>query len=350
MKPRLSALCLTAALGGLAACKAGPRSATPNSPAAGGTSSIESSASQTAGTLQWIGGPTAILERAGVRVITDPMLGERSDAAFTLPRHPSSGVVNAPVARYTQHVPVALETLDVVIISHTHNDHVDARAKELLPKQLPVIIASAGADALRAAGFTDVRPLDWGESLTLSIRGVSLRATAVPAHHAHDRDLDQQLGRGNGYVLELADARGTYRVYWTGDAVLSEESKLLAREFGPIDLLLPHMGGVGGDGGLGLRTMNAEEALALVERIDPQLVVPIHHTTFAHYREPIEALMQRAHEREQQARFHFIREGEQMVLPQPSRSHAASASITQANSGTLAANGGRPCKIPISCQ
>jgi L-ascorbate metabolism protein UlaG (beta-lactamase superfamily) len=60
--------------------------------------------------------------------------------------------------------------------------------------------------------------------------------------------------------------------------------------------------------------MNAEETLALVERLSPSLVVPIHHTTFAHYREPIEALEQRAAERHESARFHFLREGESLAL------------------------------------
>jgi L-ascorbate metabolism protein UlaG (beta-lactamase superfamily) len=74
------------------------------------------------------------------------------------------------------------------------------------------------------------------------------------------------------------------------------------------------MGGVGGDGTRGLRTMNAREAIELVRRVDPKLVIPIHHTTFAHYREPIEALAQLAEETGQAARFHFVRLGEHSEL------------------------------------
>jgi L-ascorbate metabolism protein UlaG (beta-lactamase superfamily) len=44
-------------------------------------------------------------------------------------------------------------------------------------------------------------------------------------------------------------------------------------------------------------------------------VIPIHHTTFSHYREPIEALKQRATEAGETERFHFIREGETFALP-----------------------------------
>lgn len=260
--------------------------------------------------VRWLGGPTATLERAGLRVLTDPMLGPRADNAFTLPKHPSSGALNAPIARYTVAQPLDTHGLTAILISHTHNDHFDAEAKRALPKNLPVVVAAAGADAVRAAGFVDVRPLDWGEKLTLSHGAVTLQVEAVPAHHAHDVQLDHDLGRGNGYVLTWQDSVGAVRAYWTGDAVLSDETRDFAAKYGPIDVFLPHLGAVGSDGGLGLRTMNAEETLALTLRVAPRLVIPIHHTTFGHYREPIVALEQRAAESAQRARFRFLAEGE----------------------------------------
>ncbi|HKP64711.1 MAG TPA: MBL fold metallo-hydrolase [Polyangiales bacterium] len=274
----------------------------------------QSNARAESGTIQWIGGPTAFLERGGLRVITDPMLGPRGPNAFVLPKHPSTGQPNAPITRYLAPAPYALDGLDAILISHTHNDHVDARAKELLPKQLPVVVAKAGEPALREAGFQDVRGLDWGDSTTIRAGTTTLRVIAVAAHHAHDPDLDREVGKGNGYVLEWTDARGSYRVYWTGDAVLSDETKDFVSHYGRMDLLLPHMGGVGGDGGLGLRTMNAEEALELVKRVDPKRVMPIHHTTFGHYREPIDALQQLVDEAGEAQRFKFLRLGEATPL------------------------------------
>src|SRR3954462_4849678 len=135
--------------------------------------------------VRWLGGPTATLERGGLRVLTDPMLGPRGDSAFTLPKHPSSGVLNAPVARYTAPPPWNPEGLTAILISHTHNDHFDETAKRRLPKQLPVVVAAAGAESVRAAGFMDVGALDWGESVTLSAADSTLKVLAVPAHHAH---------------------------------------------------------------------------------------------------------------------------------------------------------------------
>jgi N-acyl-phosphatidylethanolamine-hydrolysing phospholipase D len=266
------------------------------------------------GSIQWLGGPTALLEYGELRVITDPMLGPRGPNAFVLPKHPSTGEPNAAIARYVAPAAHSLAGLNAILISHTHNDHVDSSAKEQLPKHVPVVVAAAGADAMRAAGFTDVRGLDWGEAVTLTAGTSSLRVLAVPAHHAHDADLDREVGKGNGYVLEWRDGSSSYRVYWTGDAVLSEETQRFSEQYGRVDLLLPHMGGVGGDGGRGLRTMNAEEAIELVRRVDPGLVMPIHHTTFAHYREPIDALAQLAEEQHETPRFRFLRLGEKTAL------------------------------------
>lgn len=278
---------------------------------------IHAAASDTSaakGSIQWLGGPTALIERGELKVITDPMLGARGPAAFVLPKHPSTGAPNAPIARYLAPPPYSLDGLDAILISHTHNDHVDARARELLPKQLPLVVAAAGAELMRAAGFQDVRGLDWGESTTIRAGQTSLRVTALPAHHAHDPDLDREVGKGNGYLLEWQDAAGSFRAYWTGDAVLSPETQDFVARHGHVDLLLPHMGGVGGDGTLGLRTMDAAEALELVKRVDPGEVMPIHHTTFGHYREPIEALEQRARELGEAARFRFLELGEKTAL------------------------------------
>jgi L-ascorbate metabolism protein UlaG (beta-lactamase superfamily) len=243
--------------------------------------------------LEWRGGPTAILDKGGHRLITDPMLSPRGPAAFVLPKHPSTGALNAEVARYTDPPATALGSLSLIILSHDHNDHFDREARKLLPKETLFVLPPNAVEAARAAGFQNLRPLDWDQETLIEGPESRLRIVAVPAHHSHDPAIAAAVGKGNGYVLQW-DTVPPYTVYWTGDAVLTDVATAVARRFSPIDLWLPHLGGVGGDSPLGLRTMNADEAVRGIQILRPHLTVPIHHTTFGHYREPIAALEQRA--------------------------------------------------------
>jgi N-acyl-phosphatidylethanolamine-hydrolysing phospholipase D len=263
-------------------------------------------------TFEWLGGPTGILRYAKTTVLIDPMLGPRGPDAFVLPQHPSTGAPNAHISRYTATPHPALADLDLIILSHPHNDHFDATAKAILPKATPFVIPPSANDLVRSAGFVQPRAIDWGERVVFDLHGTHLEITAIEAHHAHDPLLDKKLGRGNGYVLTY-DQR--YRVYWTGDTVLTELSLSLAKTAGPFDVVLLHMGGVGGDGEVGLRSMTSEEAVELVRRLAPKIAIPIHHTSFSHYREPIEALVQRAAEASESGLFRFPTELSTIELP-----------------------------------
>jgi L-ascorbate metabolism protein UlaG (beta-lactamase superfamily) len=281
--------------------------------------------------LTWWGGPTTLLEREGFRVLTDPMLGGRSKESFFLPRHPSTGAVHAPVARYTDPPQQELGVLDAVLLSHGHADHFDETARSRLPKEGLVIVPPHILADVQAAGFRNVKTLDWGESLTLAHGDARLTITAVPAHHAHDPAVDAQALKVNGYVLAWRHdtatvggapqgqpgarpgTRATFTVYWTGDSVIFPEQAAALAAFQPVDLLLPHMGAVGSDGPA-LKTMDADELDALVAAIRPRQIIPIHHTTFGHYREPIAAVEQHAQRAGWSTRLLVLPEGGQTAL------------------------------------
>ncbi|WP_437933473.1 MBL fold metallo-hydrolase [Sorangium sp. So ce341] len=303
----------------LAACAPANRADASAPPAAasagaGPSAGAPAAADASSGRLQWRGGPTAILERDGLRLLTDPVLGPRGPAAFVLPKHPSTGVENAPVARYTDPPAEPLGRLDVILLSHNHNDHFDAVARETLPKDVTFVLPPDAADAARAAGFTRLTPLDWDAETVIPTRAGRLRILAVPANHSHDAALDATLGKGNGYVLRWEGAT-PYSIYWTGDSVFTEPMRAVAARFAPIDLWLPHLGAVGVDGARGLRTMDAEEAVAAAALLRPRHVIPIHHTTFGHYREPVTAFVQRAATKRLPAHIHVPTDGAWMPLP-----------------------------------
>jgi len=198
--------------------------------------------------LTWVGGPTARIEIGSFRILTDPMLGEGPEA-FVMRRHPSTGEYNVPIARLAPLPAVDLDDLDLVIASHLHGDHFDPRAVERLDKGLQVLAPTPNVRQLRDWGFHDVTGLDWRQGLTWHKDGQLLRVLAVPAHHAHDEVANHELGTVNGYLIEHVAGDSVVRVYWTGDTVWFDELGEVAETLPGVDLLLPHLGGVGSDGG-----------------------------------------------------------------------------------------------------
>jgi N-acyl-phosphatidylethanolamine-hydrolysing phospholipase D len=114
----------------------------------------------------------------------------------------------------------------------------------------------------------------------------------VKALHAGDRSLNTELGEVNGYI-EFNDGKKIFRIYWTGDTVWFDEMKTYTR-YGKIDLLIPNVGAVGADGNIGRRGLNAKETIQIIKALTPNSIIPVHHSTFSHYVEPIEALKELA--------------------------------------------------------
>lgn len=133
---------------------------------------------------------TVILELDGRRILVDPML---DDAGA---RPPIERTAN-PVPNPTVPLPVPAEEvvrgLDAVIVTHRHRDHLDTRAEELLPRDVPVFCQPEDEEALRALGLearTVEDALDW-DGLVL---------TRTPARHGSGR-IAELLAPVSGYVI-----------------------------------------------------------------------------------------------------------------------------------------------------
>jgi L-ascorbate metabolism protein UlaG (beta-lactamase superfamily) len=146
---------------------------------------------------------TLILEVDGRRVLVDPML----DDAGTRP--PVESTRN-PVANPTVALPFPAEDVvrgvAAVIVTHRHRDHLDARAEELLPRDVPVFCQPEDEAALRELGL-DARgvtgELDWD----------GLRVVRTPARHGSG-EIAVALAPVSGFVLG--------EMYIAGDTVWYE--------------------------------------------------------------------------------------------------------------------------------
>ena len=97
----------------------------------------------------------------------------------------------------------------------------------------------------------------------------------------------EKLGKGNGYWIEFSKDDWKRSLYWTGDSMATDDVVSAVKSRGTPDVLVPNVGGVGSTGPLGQISMKAVDVLALARALRPKYVLPIHHSTYAFYREPI---------------------------------------------------------------
>jgi L-ascorbate metabolism protein UlaG (beta-lactamase superfamily) len=152
---------------------------------------------------------------------------------------------------------------DMILVTHTHADHLDRTMIDKLHKPSTIIVASpAGADTLNCApACGNVETLSNGERKTvmgIGIEGVAMynlvqgSAPGKPYHHK---------GVGNGYILSFGDTR----VYFSGDTECIPEMKALKDIRIAFIAMNPP------------RTMSTSEAAQCVKAFRPTIVYPYHY-------------------------------------------------------------------------
>src|SRR5437763_16474796 len=88
--------------------------------------------------LTLVGGPTAVIEYAGLRWLTDPSLSPPGEYAGGLVKTTGPAIP-----------PDALPPIDVVLLSHEHHsDNLDPAGREFLPRAMRVLTTADGAQKL----------------------------------------------------------------------------------------------------------------------------------------------------------------------------------------------------------
>jgi L-ascorbate metabolism protein UlaG (beta-lactamase superfamily) len=213
----------------------------------------------------WLGHSTVLLEMDGLRVLTDPVWGERaSPVGFAGPKRFQA--VPVPIG--------ALPPLDAVVISHDHYDHLDyPTILELARLEVPFITSLGVGAHLEAWGVPAVRitELDWWERAELG--GLSI--TAAPSQHFSGRGLGT---RNTTLWSSLALRTDRAAVFFSGDTGLTPEYSTIKERLGPFDLVMLEVGAfhpAWGDIHLG-----PENALKAASLLGGARFLPVHWGTF----------------------------------------------------------------------
>ena len=219
-------------------------------------------------TLTLIGGPTALIEIDGFRLLTDP--------TFDAPRTYQLGHVKLEKLSGPALAEDAIGEIDAVLLSHDqHADNLDESGKHFLPKAKRVLTTEVGAKRLggHAEGLAP-----WA-SVELSRNGHSLTVTATPARHG-PAGIEPLAGDVIGFVLAAKDSRP---IYISGDTVWYDGVAEVARRF-KAGVVMPFAGAAQTRGPFHL-TMDTNDAIETARAFPDATIVPLHTDGWAHFKQ-----------------------------------------------------------------
>jgi L-ascorbate metabolism protein UlaG (beta-lactamase superfamily) len=230
-------------------------------------------------TLTFGGTATTLLRIGPFTLLTDPNFLHRGQYA-RLGYGLRSKRLTEPALQATQ-----LPALDGILLSHMHGDHWDRIATKSLPKDSPVVTTPEAAKCLADRGFTATADLTAWQTHEFTRDGATLRITSVPGVHGPG-PLARLLPQVMGSVLELIrDGAVSWRGYISGDTLYRPFLGEVLERCGPLDAVVPHLGGTKA---LGLTvTMDARQGADLVDLLKPPVTVPVHFDDYGRFRSPL---------------------------------------------------------------
>jgi L-ascorbate metabolism protein UlaG (beta-lactamase superfamily) len=217
--------------------------------------------------VTWLGHSTMLLESDGLKILTDPVFGDRaSPVSFAGPKrfHP----VPAKLAE--------LPKLDAILLSHDHYDHLCEKSfREIAKLDVPIITSLGVGARLEEFGVDAKRitELDWWETHTML--GGTLAFTATPAQHFSGRSLrDRNVTLWSSWVIRTDN----HKIFFSGDTGLTEEFRVIGDRLGPFDLVMLEIGAW--NPAWGTIHLGPENALRAFDMLGGGTLLPVHWGTF----------------------------------------------------------------------
>ena len=218
-----------------------------------------------------IGGPTALIEIAGFRLLTDPTFD--APGAYQLPHVKLEKLIGPALSAD------AVGEVDAVLLSHDqHSDNLDNSGKDFLQKVPRVLTTIAGAKRLggQAEGLAP-----WATTELTGKDGHALTITATPARHG-PAGIEPLSGDVIGFVV-ASNKAGSRPVYISGDTVWYDGVAEVARRF-KAGVVLPFAGAAQTRGPFHL-TMDTNDTIETARAFPDAVIVPLHTDGWAHFRQ-----------------------------------------------------------------
>ncbi len=217
--------------------------------------------------ITWIGHATMAIHDSSDVVVTDPNFAKRM---YVVGRRTPPGV------------PLESIPADAMgVISHAHNDHLDADSIEALPATMHWFVPLGLAAWFRERGRNDVVELDWWQSATHG----KWTVTCLPAQHWSRRiELPTNSTLWCSWLLDS----GTARYFFAGDTGYFQGFREYGQKLAPIDVALLPIGAYEPRWFMREQHINPAEAYRAFRELGARYLIPMHWGTFKLSFEPLD--------------------------------------------------------------
>jgi L-ascorbate metabolism protein UlaG (beta-lactamase superfamily) len=221
--------------------------------------------------VTWIGHASFLLQFPNHNLLIDPNWARWLKVVKRL-RHPGVKLTHLP-------------SIDLVLVTHAHFDHLDRRTLRRVAADQPIVVPFDVGNLVHDLGFRSVHELGYWESYRMG----PVRVTLTPCHHWGARILhDSHRGFG-GFIIQT----GGRTIYHCGDTAYFPGFREIGRRF-DIDVALLPIGAYDAPSGREVH-MNPEQALAAFVDLGAKAMVPMHYGTFRLGHEPLDEPLRRLH-------------------------------------------------------
>lgn len=163
-----------------------------------------------------------------------------------------------------------LDGVDLILVSHLHQDHFDGLARKMLPKDRPLYCQPEDESRLQEMGFEALHVVD--KSITVA----GVRISRIGGEHGSGK-WRQDLGPVSGFVLSSPEEP---TLYWAGDTIWCPAVMGAIEEYRPNIIAVHASGAVLGDSGP--IVMDADDVVSVCRARPAATVVAIHMEALDH--------------------------------------------------------------------